>query len=81
VDALAQSVDANKLALEAKQEGFMSGLFASLSVLDAERDLALVSIDHAQARYDYILNSLRLKQAVGTLAENDLLDMENWLLK
>lgn len=81
VDALAQSVEANRLALQAKQEGFMSGLFTSLGVLDAERDLALVSIDHAQARYDYILNSLRLKQAVGTLAEKDLQDLENWLVK
>jgi outer membrane protein len=81
VDALAESVRANRLALEAKQEGFMSGLFTSLAVLDAERDLALVSIDHAQARYDYILNSLRLRQAVGTLAEADLAELENWLLK
>ena len=81
VDALAESVRANRLALEAKQEGFMSGLFTSLAVLDAERDLALVSIDHAQARYDYILNSLRLRQAVGTLAEADLTELENWLLK
>ncbi len=81
VDALAQSVEANKLALEAKQEGYMSGLFTSLAVLDAERDLALVSIDHAQARYDYILNSLRLKQAVGTLSEKDLQDLANWLVK
>jgi outer membrane protein len=81
VDALAESVRANRLALEAKQDGFMSGLFTSLAVLDAERDLALVSIDHAQARYDYILNSLRLRQAVGTLAENDLAELENWLVK
>jgi outer membrane protein len=81
VDALAQSIDANRLALEAKQDGYLSGLFTSLSVLDAERDLALVSIDHAQARYDYILNSLRLKQAVGSLAEQDLQDLENWLVK
>lgn len=81
VEALAQSVEANRLALQAKQEGFMSGLFTSLGVLDAERDLALVSIDHAQARYDYILNSLRLRQAVGTLAEKDLQDLENWLVK
>ena len=43
VKALQQSVVSNKLALEAKQEGFLSGLYASLNVLDAERDLSLVS--------------------------------------
>lgn len=79
VDALAQSVEANRVALEAKQEGFNSGLYSSLSVLDAERDLAMVSIDHAQARYDYLLNSLRLKQAVGTVAESDLRELDTWL--
>jgi outer membrane protein len=78
VDALRQSVISNRLALEAKQEGFMSGLYTSLNVLDAERDLSLVSIDHAQARYDYILNSLKLKQAVGTLEDKDLMEISRW---
>jgi outer membrane protein len=79
VDALQQSVVSNQLALDAKQEGFMSGLFTSLNVLDAERDLSLVSIDYAQARYDYILNSLRLKQSVGSLNGQDLLELERLL--
>ncbi len=78
VKALQQSVVSNKLALEAKQEGFLSGLYASLNVLDAERDLSLVSLDHAQARYDYILNSLKLKQAVGTLNVKDLEELDRW---
>jgi outer membrane protein len=80
-EALGQSVEANRLALEAKQEGYLSGLYTSLAVLDAERDLALVGIDQAQARYDFVLNGLRLKQAVGTLAERDLEDLENRFMK
>ncbi len=78
IEALQQSVVSNQLALDAKQEGFMSGLYTSLAVLDAERDLSLVSIDYAQARYDYILNSLKLKLAVGTLNGDDLLAIEQW---
>lgn len=78
VEALKQSMVSNHLALEAKQEGYLSGLYTSLNVLDAERDLSLVSIDYAQARYSYILNSLKLKQSVGTLNSEDLLDLDQW---
>lgn len=78
VTALEQSVVSNQLALEAKQEGFLSGLYTSLAVLDAERDLYLVKQDYAQARYDSLLNSLRLKQAVGSLSGRDLQPLDQW---
>ena len=35
--------------------------------------------DHAAARYEYLLNSLRLKAAVGTLSEADLAVSNGWL--
>ncbi len=72
VEALHQSVAANKLALEAKQEGFLSGLYSSLAVLDAERDLYLTKQEYAKARYDYLLNSLKLKKAADNLTGADL---------
>lgn len=77
--ALKQSVVSNQLALDAKQEGFMSGVYTSLNVLDAERDLSWASIDYAKARYDCLLNNLKLKQAVGSLTEQDLFQLEQWL--
>jgi len=78
VESLQQSVVSHRLALEAKQEGYLSGLFTSLNVLDAERDLSLVSIDYAKARYRYVLNSLQLKQAVGSLSEEDITKLNIW---
>jgi len=72
VRALRQSVIAQQSALELKVEGNRSGLFALLAVLDAQRDLYLAKRDYAQARYDYLLYRLRLKQAAGTLSEADL---------
>ena len=79
IEALHQSVISTRLALDAKQEGFLSGLYTSLNVLDAERDLSLANIDYAKSRYDYLLNSLKLKQAVGSLTENDLSQLDQWL--
>ncbi len=77
--ALHQAVTAMELALEGKEEGFRTGLFSSLDVLDAERDLFQARRDYARARYEYILNSLRLKQLVGRLGEPDLTVVNQWL--
>lgn len=75
VRALRQSVIAQQSALEAKAEGYKSGLFAQLPVLDAQRDLYLAKRDYAQSRYDYLIYRLRLKQAAGTLSETDLVSI------
>lgn len=72
VKALAQGVISSLSARELKLEGHKAGLETLLQVLDAERDLYAAKRDSARARYDYLLNRLRLKQAVGTLNEEDL---------
>jgi len=79
IEALHQSIISTRLALDARQEGFLSGLYTSLNVLDAERDLSLANIDYAKARYDYLLNSLKLKQSVGSLTVTDLSQLDQWL--
>ncbi len=79
VQALREAVEAQKLVLEAKKEGYRSGLYTILAVLDAERDLYRARRDYAVARYDYVMNSLRLKVSVGTLTEADLASVNDWL--
>jgi outer membrane protein len=79
VQALQQSVQAQRSALEGKEIAVQRGLLTLLAVLDAERDLFIARRDYAQARYDYLLNSLRLKQAAGTLSEEDLLQVDSAL--
>jgi outer membrane protein len=75
VEALHQSVTSNQSALEAKQEGFLSGLYTSLAVLDAERDLYLTKQEYAKARYEYLLNGLKLRKATDTLSGKDIQQM------
>ncbi|MCK9362411.1 MAG: TolC family outer membrane protein [Syntrophales bacterium] len=79
VKALQEAVESRELALQAKQDGYKSGLFILLAVLDAQRDLSLTKQDYAMARYDYVMNSLRLKKAFGTLAERDIVAVQGWL--
>lgn len=48
-------------------------------MLDAERDVYEAKRDYSRARYDYLLNGLRLKHAVGTINENDIKSINVWL--
>lgn len=79
VQAMKKSVDAQKMVVEAKEEGFKSGLYISLAVLDAMQDLYRYKKEYSQARNDYILNSLRLKHAVGALKADELTLVNGWL--
>lgn len=79
VTALSQAVMAGESALEAKIQGFAVGVNTNLDVLDATRDLYRAKRDLSSARYDYLLNLLRLKQAAGILGENDILQINGWL--
>lgn len=79
VTALAQAVVAGESALNAKTEGFAAGINTNIDVLDASRDLYRAKRDLSSARYDYLLNMLRLKQAAGILGESDLVQINGWL--
>ena len=77
--ALEQSIVSAESARELKVEGYRAGLQTSLQVLDAERDLYAAKRDAAKARYDLLLNRLRLKQGVGTLSDEDLRSINRML--
>ena len=80
VQALEQALISTQKSLEAQEAGFAEGLLTSLEVLRSLRDTFRAQSDYSSARYDYILNSLNLKQAVGILHESDLQDIDNWLI-
>jgi outer membrane protein len=79
VMALTQAIVASESALDAKTQGFAAGINTNLDVLDATRDLYRAKRDLSSARYDYLLNILRLKQAAGTLGESDVVQINGWL--
>ena len=79
VASLEKAVIAQQETLSLKQASFENGLNTALTVLDAERDLYSARKDFAKARYDYLLNGLRLKAQVGVLVEADLLAINQWL--
>lgn len=80
VTALDQAVTAAAKALDARRQGFHAGIHSNLDVLNATRDLFRARRDFTGARYEYVINTLRLKQAVGTLSEDDLMQVNSWLV-
>ncbi|MEO0346659.1 MAG: TolC family outer membrane protein [Pseudomonadota bacterium] len=70
--ALEQALKSSEVALEATQAGFEVGTRTTVDVLDAQRQLFNARTQYLRARYDYLLNVLRLKQASGALQVQDL---------
>ena len=73
--AYEQTVVSAKSALEATEAGFDVGTRTIVDVLDSTRRLYDANKNLSNARYDYILSVLQLRQAVGTLSEQDILDI------
>jgi outer membrane protein len=81
VDALKQAVASSQTALEATEAGFEVGTRTIVDVLNSQRALYVAITNYEQARYDYLLNVLRLKQAGGTLQVQDLELIDQFLVE
>ncbi|MEK8029317.1 TolC family outer membrane protein [Ideonella sp. DXS29W] len=72
VKALEAAESSSKLALEATQLGYKVGVRVNLDVLNAQTQLYTTQRDLAKARYDVIVNGLKLRQVSGQLQPEDL---------
>lgn len=79
VKALQQALVTAESALEATELGFDVGTRTAVDVLNARRELFRVKQELANARYGYILSTLGLKLAVGTLSPEDIDEIDGWL--
>jgi len=81
VRALEAAEASSKLALEATQLGYKVGVRVNIDVLNAQTQLFQTQRDLAKARYDVILNRLKLRQASGVLSPQDVYGVEAFLVK
>ncbi|BBM01708.1 TolC family outer membrane protein [Microbulbifer sp. GL-2] len=79
VAARQQAVVSAKSALDATQAGYEVGTRNIVDVLLAQRTLFLAQTDYANSLYDYILNTLNLKQVAGLLSPKDLQELDAML--
>ena len=79
IRAYEQSVISSESALKATQAGFEVGTRTIVDVLNRTRDLYDSKRQLSNARYGYINSILALKQATGTLSEDDVIAINNGL--
>lgn len=72
VKALEAAEVSSKSSLDSNKLGYQVGVRINIDVLNAQRQLYATQKDLSKARYDTIMNGLRLKSAAGTLKEDDL---------
>ena len=72
VQALEAAEASSQSALEANQLGYQVGVRINIDVLNAQSQLFQTKRDLAQARYNVLLGTLKLRQAAGTLLEADV---------
>jgi len=81
VKALEASEVSSQLALDANKLGYQVGVRINIDVLNSQSQLFQTKRDLAQARYNVLLGSLRLRQANGTLKAEDLQQINGVLTK
>lgn len=72
IEALGAAIRSGEAAAEAAKAGQQTGTRNILDVLQADIDLVQRKLSLKQAWYDYLIAGLRLKQASGVLAAEDL---------
>jgi outer membrane protein len=72
VGALRAAEKSSQLALDSNLLGYQVGVRINIDVLNAQQQLFTTRRDLSKARYDVLLNGLRLKASVGELSEEDL---------
>ncbi len=79
VKAFDQALISSQSQLDSTKLGYEVGVRTSVDVLNAQQQLFSAKRDLLQARYNYLVNIIRLKAASGLVAEADLQDINQQL--
>lgn len=79
VRARLRGIESSQSALDATQTGYEVGTRNIVDVLLAQQRLYLAQFQYASARYQYIRDTLRLKQTVGSLSPDDIYSLNKFI--
>ncbi len=80
VRARLRGIESSQSALDATQTGYEVGTRNIVDVLLAQQRLFAAQFQYASARYQYIRDTLRLKQVVGSLSPEDVYDLDRYIV-
>lgn len=81
VKAYEAAEKSSRLALESNLLGYEVGVRINIDVLNAQQQLFTTQRDLSKARYDTLINSLKLKSTTGSLSEADIDEISRLLAK
>ena len=81
INAYKQAVVSAQSSLDAMEAGYSVGTRTIVDVLDATTTLYNAKQQLSSARYNYLINQLNIKSALGTLNEQDLIALNGTLGK
>jgi len=79
IRASQKALDSAGKSLEASQKGFQLGIKTIREVLEAQQAEYKAQRDLAKAKYNYISNRIRFLKAIGTINEDNLQEVNQWL--
>ena len=80
VQAYEQALLSSQSQVDSTKLGYEVGVRTSVDVLNAQQQLFSAKRDLLQARYNYLVNIIRLKASSGLIAEADLADINQQLV-
>ncbi|MCW8163917.1 channel protein TolC [Verminephrobacter aporrectodeae subsp. tuberculatae] len=81
IQALEAAEASSQSALDANKLGYQVGVRINIDVLNAQSQFFQTQRDLAQARYNLLLGTLKLRQAAGTLSQQDIEAVDALLLR
>jgi outer membrane protein len=80
VQARKQAIVSNQSALEATQSGYEVGTRNLVEVLLAQRNLYQARRNYSDALYDYVIDTIKLREVAGMLTPADVQEIDKWLM-
>ncbi len=79
VKALQAALTSSQSALDSNKLGYEVGVRINIDVLNAQQQVFSTKRDLSKARYDTVVNGLKLKAAAGSLADTDIEEVNRLL--
>ncbi|MEV4780585.1 TolC family outer membrane protein [Burkholderia sp. LMU1-1-1.1] len=78
IAALNKAVESGKLLVVATEQSIKGGVRINLDLLNARQQLYTSERDLAQARYNYLVATMKMRGALGVLGPDDVRDMASY---
>jgi outer membrane protein len=79
IKASQRALESTRKSREAMEKGYQLGVVTISDLIRAQEDEFSAKKDFALAKYNYIKNRIRFMHAIGSIGEENLHEVNNWL--